>query len=254
MNRDPLVDALLDLAGAVEFPEVPDVRGAVRARLGARRSLLGRFFPYERRPVAFAAAVVVVVAVASGLLFASPGIRRAVADFLGLPGVRVEFGADAPTPAPSEDDVDAVFGRRVSVGEAEDAVSFPLPLPAGVAGDPAAFLPGKGAVALGYPASADLPEIESTGYGVIVVALPDFPPERYFGKLLAGKNPIFDEVEVDGRRGFWARAGVHTLSFDGRLRSSGNALLWEAGGITFRVETALGLARTLSIAESIPDG
>lgn len=253
MNRDPVVDALLDLAGAVEFPDAPDVRGAVRARLGARRAFRGRPRPYQRwRRVAFAAALV--VAVAGGFLFASPGVRRAVADFLGLPGVRVEFRTDAPTPAPREDDVDAVFGRRVSVAEAEDAIAFPLPLPAGVAGAPDAYLPGDGAVALAYPASADLPEIESTGYGLIVVALRDFPPERYFGKLLAGKNPIFDEVEVDGRPGFWARAGVHTLSFDGRLRSSGNTLLWEADGITFRVETDLGVARTLSIAESIPDG
>lgn len=247
MSRDPLVDALGDLAAAIEFPAPPDVRAAVRERLERAPA------PARWRRLAFALTAAVVVA--SGFLIASPDARRAVADFLGVPGVRVEVREHGPTPGPTvEDDLHGVFGRRVSPAAAAAAVDFPLPAPAAAPGAPDVYLlDDAGAVTLAYGASPDLPEIEDSGYGLIVVALADFPPDRYFGKLLVGPNPIVDEVEVGGRPGYWTKAPEHTLSFDGRLRASGNALLWEtADGVTIRVETAAGLARTRAVAESIP--
>lgn len=55
---------------------------------------------------------------------ALPGLRRAVADWLGLPGVRVErveSGRKLPSPAATPK-----LGSRVSLAEAAAAVSYDL--------------------------------------------------------------------------------------------------------------------------------
>lgn len=258
MNEDRLDAALQDLAAAVEFPAPPELRARVRTRieaLPARVPWWRRLVPEGVPGLAFGAALAVVLACA--FLVSSPGARQAVADFLGLEGVRVEFRERVPSPTPrvTGDDLRGVFGVRVGPDEARDHVSFPLPVPRAVEGIPDYYV-GEGitgdAVTLAYPATAALPPIQDTDYGVIVSALRDFPPEQYFGKLLGGPGALIDEVEVAGVTGYWTEATEHALNFDGQVRRSGNALLWQTpDGITYRVETSLPLNAALEIAESI---
>lgn len=250
MREDRWEERLRDLARVVEFPPAPDVTENVRRRL------VGEPEESRWRP-RLAAALTAAVVLLSGFLMAAPGARRAVADFLGFEEIRVRVGprpvatSARPTASPSE-----FFGRLVTREEAAAATPFRLPEPRRLRSSPDYFLdealPGH-LVTVAYPAGRGLPEIEGTGYGAIVSALQDFPPEQFFGKLLGGSGAFLDEVKVAGTTGYWAEGDEHSLTFGGEMRSSGNALLWQSSeGITYRLETMLSLRRAVEIAASLP--
>ena len=64
-----------------------------------------------------------------------------------------------------------------------------------------------------------------------------------------------DVVSVNGRRAFWLDAPhvLDVLTQDGseRFTIAGGVLIWAERGITYRLETSLGLGAALEIAESI---
>jgi hypothetical protein len=67
------------------------------------------------------------------------------------------------------------------------------------------------------------------------------------------------EVQVGDRDAYWITGETQLVldqdpseTFDDLIaRDSGNVLLWELDGITFRLETALDLSDALAIAESV---
>jgi hypothetical protein len=69
-------------------------------------------------------------------------------------------------------------------------------------------------------------------------------------------------VPVSGADGFWLEGAPHLLiqEEDGEIveheisRLAANVLIWERGGITYRVESNLGRAETLAIATSMATG
>src|SRR6266496_1652137 len=125
MTDDELERRLTDLAAHLAWPATPDLAGAVTARLAqaadsgaggttpapvdlagrvrarieaARpRAASGRPRLSGRRLVAVAAAVVLV---AAAVVVALPGPREAVADLLGIGGVRITQGPSGTGPAP----------------------------------------------------------------------------------------------------------------------------------------------------------
>ena len=93
---DRLEAELSALGPMLTWPEPGDLAPAVSERLRAGRRAWGS------RRWALVAAAALVLLLAAGSLTALPGLRRAVADWLGLPGVRVErveSGRDLPSPA-----------------------------------------------------------------------------------------------------------------------------------------------------------
>jgi hypothetical protein len=68
-------------------------------------------------------------------------------------------------------------------------------------------------------------------------------------------------LEVDGAPGFWIEGPPHLIRYRGpegqerteMTRLVGDTLVWQSGDVLYRVESGLGLERTLRIAESIGD-
>ena len=118
--------ALGALAARVAFPDGVDVAAAVAGRLRSERGeATGHATPLRRRtpdrpilrpvfrPAWQKAAVAAAAAalLATGTLVASPGARQAVANFLGLRGIRITI-VPSPSPIPSPS-----LGSGLSLGD-----------------------------------------------------------------------------------------------------------------------------------------
>ena len=95
---DVLETRLLALANAVAFPPAPDLAPAIARAITTRRRTAPRWRPLARAAVVSA---VLVLAAAATVLVASPRAREAVADRLGIGGIRIEYVSSTPTPARS---------------------------------------------------------------------------------------------------------------------------------------------------------
>lgn len=254
-----LETALEGLASQIAFPPAPDLSArVVRAVEEAGRQPAPRTWAGRR---AFALATAVAVVVASLTLSLSPAARRAVADWLGIGGVRIVHGP-GPTPtAPPGSNL--ALGSRASLDEARAAVDFPIAVPSlpGV-GEPdgvyVADVPEGGRVSLVYEAGGILPNTDETGLGMIVTEFRASIDPNFMKKVI-GKQALPEVTDVDGDLAFWI-VGPHTVYLyrdaDGDIREdsvrlAGNALLWERNGITYRIESDLDLDTARRLAESM---
>jgi hypothetical protein len=191
------------------------------------------------------------------VVMAFPAGRRAVANLLDIAGIHVEFGNTPELPLPT----DLLPGRRVDLGEAQAAVDFLILQPA--------VMESPGTVAildwelgtqvfLGWGESAALPEVGESGIGLLLVEFRADLNVDFFGKLVDGGTTV-DQVLVHGAPAFWLGGAPHVFMFEtGRrdlvedeTRLTGNVLIWEADGVTFRLESNLNLEESLKIAESL---
>ncbi|MFN0096250.1 MAG: hypothetical protein ACKVVT_15930 [Dehalococcoidia bacterium] len=240
--RDWLHDLLEADARAFDYPPVPPL--AVQSD-GRRRAATWR------QGLAFAA-LAVVVALAVALVV--PKSREAVAEFFGLRvrGAQVQVeplpvatatatGTDAarPTPAP-------------------EGVALPL------ARDAARALLGFEPV---LPSGQDEPALYSLAYlgaRVLVAVYPGFALWQTDSFIFAKGVPnarAVEEAEVGGRPAYWFEVGerfARILRPDGsevagtERVTSGRALIWSDGAVTFRLESAtLSRAELLAIAETV---
>ena len=265
---DAIEQALLDLGRRLAFPPTPEIGAGARARIEARRPrrrpLGGWLRPRLRLTAAVAAALIVVAA----LLGLSAGAREAVADLLGLTGVRFfavpEGGAPDRSPAPPAGSSAGLVlgGARVSLEEARERAAFPPRLPSlpGVGGPDEVYLnaavPG-GLFTLVYYPRPGLPQTRETGVGMLITQFRgEYEPFLHKG-LTAGAR--VQPVTVGGARGFWVSGTPHVLIFrdtagairEEQSRLAGDTLLWERDGIVYRIESALGLDGALRVAESL---
>jgi hypothetical protein len=231
---------LRDLGSVLSWPEPKDVAPGVsqRLRAGRRRWSSGKW-------TLVAAALVLLLA--AGSLSALPNVRRAVADWLGLPGVRierVESGRVLPSPA-----VTPELGSRVSVAEAAAAVSFDLvrpPQPRGLE----IYLDGDAVTYVRRAQSGDIELLITQFEGMLDRVLVDkvVPP----GSRLRS-------VVIGGRQGYWIAGDPHTVLYldpsgeirENTVRLAGNTLLWQMGRLTLRLEGAADLRGALLIARSL---
>lgn len=254
------MDTLLRRASrAFAYPPTPAIAAAVTARL--RHSgpspvvaLAGLLLETVRgwwwRPAArIAFAMVVAALVVVGVALAIPQSRAALAEFFGLSHVRVELGpALGPSPPVLSPDS---FARPASLRSVQEAVEFPLRLPTreGIRLQPdAVYLQGEDRNA---PVSIFVYEDEGfdlyqTGAG-------------FFGK--GGPDPsLIRQIEFGGHPALWIDEGGHIASFldeQGRVTVESRrtvdraTLLWEEGGITYRLETSLSQGEAIRVAESL---
>jgi hypothetical protein len=184
-----------------------------------------------RRPFVVAVAVALVVAVACA--FAVPQSRGAILRFLHLGGETIERVNTLPPAA--ERSLRASLGLRISRTQ--------------------------GANLLGRPFAA--PDVQLYRTGIVVSAL--LPGDVLLSELHTGNDPIImkkfvggaTEVEEvvlgPGLTGLWIHGARHVfMAPQLPARFAGNTLVWQRGGITFRLEgksltraQAIGLARTL---------
>jgi hypothetical protein len=237
---DRLELALDALAADVAFPPTPDLRGGVAERLVAPR---GRWWP-----AAWRAPRAIVLALAAMLLLAA----TAAALVLVLPGLRVTTVPAVPSGEP--------LASRLALGEpiAPETVDAGIPAVLGTP-DEAYVIGERQVLSLVYAADARLPEIAGSDIGLLVQVIDGALDRERVEKLVAEVGTTVTAVEVDGDAGFWITGQPHVIRYTDaagdqrsqRTRLVGDTLVWERGGVLYRIESGLGLEETLRIAESV---
>src|SRR5262245_45998811 len=221
--------ALTALGREIEWPEAPV--------LDLRLDAVAPRRPSRRRRILVAIAVAVV---AIGIAFAVPPARSAILDFFHLGGVTVERAETLP--AAEERPLGAALGRPVTRDEAEGILGGPVVLPR-VSGQPRL-----------YERNGVISAVLATPDAVLVSALRPLGGE-YLLKKVAGGSTRVEGVEIDDHRtGLWIAGEEHVVYWlEAPPRLAGNVLVWEDGGVTYRIEgkhltkeRALALARQMT--------
>jgi hypothetical protein len=197
----------------------------------------------SRLLVAAAAAGVVVL----GSLLAIAPTRDAIASWLGLGTVRITTTSDAPPPTADRPDT----ATSVELEAAERAVPFVIKT-----ADPT-----SAGTALGVSVDPAVPFglVEIRYEQFTLVELTSAPgPVPQLEKLI-GPGTGITSVSVGDHPGFWFDGAPHALAYvrpDGEtaldtIRRAGNVLLWEDGGVTYRIEGAASLDEAQAIASSL---
>jgi hypothetical protein len=238
----------------VQFAPAPDFAGRIGHQLPPAVPL-----HHRRRTVLLIAAVIVLLL---GFVLAVPQARTTVANWLHAGGIHLEivdrFADD------NEVDIDdrLILGDATTLNEATRQAGLPLFQLADT--DPVrVFLRQDGGtiiVSQIYGPSDALPEIGGTGVGGLlmqVAATGDFTALTKQALPRTG----FDIVEFnDDAVGFWIASGnlvavpfdPHgTFRLDHVSRQTGNVLIWERGGVGFRLETALPKDEAITLAERL---
>lgn len=257
---EPLEERLRSAGRAFAYPPTPDLVSAVRqprARHATASNLV-------QRRVALA-----VVLVLAGL-FAVPGVRAELLRILRIGAIEILLPPPTPTaalpssstalptplatarpaPRPTVNAAILNLSGETTLEMARREVAFPIKLPT---------VPAD----LGAPDRVFVQNLD--GDAVILVWLaPDDPKQvrlalyelesSVIGRKTQSK--IVQETQVGNARAAWVE-GPHFLQFNNGEEwrpaqlVTGNALLWTAGGTTYRLESGLSLDAALEIAESI---
>lgn len=253
--EDELEHDLARLAGNVPFPPTPDFAIPNAGTAGHRPARIGP----DRWWMAGLAATLILLVTAVVI----PPSRDALADWLGFPGIRIEIGNrdDDPPPTVTSIGGSLLLGEPVTLDRAREAARFELVMPGGELGQTAPevylneALPGGQIISFLYPASGSLPAIGTTGVGLLLMQVDAAnDTDIMIAKRASAESPLLP-VTVDGANGLWIKGGVLMTDagdpFWTYLRRSGNVLVWERGGVTYRLECSLPLNDALAIAESL---
>jgi len=251
-DEDRIRSALARAAEHLDVPEGHDLSTRVAAAITERRTQ-----PRRAARLVLATATVVLVALVVPL-FLSATYRSAVADLLGVLGIRIEVSDELPDRAPADLDL----GDETSLELAEARAGFDVAVPRALGAPDRVFVDelasGTRAVSLLYAPRDGLPETSSTGIGALVMQFrADLHPDVI--KKVAPDEAELRFVSVGGADGYWISGAPHGFFYvapDGDLheetyRLADNVLLWETGGITYRIESGLSLESSLEIAESL---
>jgi hypothetical protein len=231
------------LAGAIEWPEAPDVGPAVAARLGER--------PSQRRPrrrrlaIAFAVVLAALLAV-----LAVPPARTAILDWLGIGGVQIVRVDELPA-LPARRDLD-VLGRRTTLAAARAGAGFEFAAPPEdePSPDEVRLAPGL-RVSYLWRRGGDV--------RLLVTQFPGRVGDPALVKKLAGQSTHVDLFTLDGDAALWLEGGPHAVLFvapDGTIRDdggwlAGNTLLVSRDGVTIRVEGELARADAVDVVRAM---
>jgi hypothetical protein len=270
--------ALADLGRGIEFPRTPDLARAVRARIeadsvGESQPEKVRFLsPWKAIAVAAAVLLLFFAAALAGL----PDFRHAVADRLGVHGIKIVFENETPTPETTPVGSTLLLGERMTLEEAQAAVPFTLKVPnLPNVGEPDEIyvrtlvneqdpsdISSKMVSYIYYPSDA-LPETRETGAGALLMQFESREEAAMLGKAIGeGGNMI--RVDIGGAlagKGWFISGPSSLILYPDPSRSdccgppsrrpSGNVLLWEANGITYRLESNLDSVDSVDFAESL---
>jgi hypothetical protein len=258
-TMDELERMLTALPDQVRFPSTPDIASRIGTVLPERRPTV-----FRRRTTWYAVAAAILALIV--LTAALPGPRRAVAEFFGLPGIRIEiFSRDERQQGPPEEiGSSLLFGELTTLGEAQDTAPFAIMLPQlepPHEPDEVYVRDAEGvtAVSLLYVASDDLPQIGTTGVGLLLMEFRTTGDEPFIAKRAMGDGGTFGVITINGREAYWIQNGELMIDSpdlggsgeSGLARRSGNVLIWTDGQTTFRLESMLDRAAAIAIVESL---
>lgn len=262
-SQSSLEHRLQQLAGRLDLPAEPDLAFSVRAAIADGDHTAAAQSPALRRPrhplwSRRLAPVLVVALLAVAGVIALPGAREAVADWIGLDGLRIDFAPEPAEPLGA----DLMLGTQVSLDEAMDRSGLSVQPPAVLGLPDEVYLSDDAPtprISLVYAAGGELPRTASTEVGVLLGAFRATLDENVFHKAL-GTGTDIEIVDVGGLQGYWLSGAPHVLYYtdergsftaeEGRL--AGNTLAWQRAGIVYRLESALSKERAIEIARSIP--
>ena len=256
MNDERLGAALAGIELA--WPPTPDVASLVGATIREHRAAPSLMSPRLSMPSRRRSLLVIAAA-----LLALAGVALAARLVIELGAVAVEVLPGRPTALPTNVATGGDLGREIPLADAEAIAGFPPALPTVLGApdiawlDEAAVDPGSADVAVRivthWLPSDDLPMIPGTKTGAVLM---QFEGEwEVASKQLYAETNRFGAAIVDGRQAFWTTGG-HELQLVGgdetrRLLVTGNVLIWQDAGFTFRLETALPKGAAVAVAETV---
>ena len=241
--------SMFALLAGFEYPRTPDLAASFRRSTSVSRS----------KPMARAFAIALLL-VAVAALLAVPEVRARLLEFLQIGGVRIEVPVQKesnPT-ATVNDSIDQLgqpirlsnLSGETTLEVARDNIDFAIPLPT---------YPST----LGAPDHVFVQNVERGKSFVILTWMDVEDPEKVDLALYVigpgisiTKGPVEEllATSVNGQPAAYVR-GIHYLEVD-RLPDYGvlvqaPALIWEADGVTYRIEADLPVSELVRIAESL---
>jgi hypothetical protein len=262
MTREPMREqeleaTLTELGERLAYPRPTRLAAAVRERLSEPRPR--RWWEAVLSPrYAFAPAVATLLLILVVSLAALPGVRAAADEFLRLRGIDI-FRTTATPTAPAASPALPFPGDRVSLDEARRRAPFlRAPADARLGAPDQVYVDQTQAgdrVTLVYVSRPDIPVSREAGVSSVVVAFRGQVDESLFAKVAVPGTRV-EEVTVNGGRGYWLEGTPHQFFYRDSagnpspetLRLAGNTLLWEQGGVTFRLEAQIPRDDALRIA------
>jgi hypothetical protein len=253
-DRD-LAVALTRIGRDLDVPATPVVTDGVRARIAERErtpvTLRPRLsLPSRRRTIALVAAALLLLG----------GAAVAAKLVIDLGAVTIDVEPSRPTAPPTTVETGRAFGRPATLGEAADAAGFTATIP-GLLGAPADVWvgaadvgPPTSRIVLAWAPRSGLPAIDGLPWGTVLMEL--HGDAAVLGKTVFADAGSVDIVHVHDDTAYWI-SGVHSLTIaipsgTRDLKIAGNVLIWQRGGLTYRMETTASLDRAVAIAESLP--
>jgi hypothetical protein len=235
-----LEQSLRGLARELAVPEAPDLVEAVRARIEPRRES-GR----ERRRWVLAVAVAALALL--GATLAIPDARSALFRILDIGGERIELVEELPDVEPL-DDIELTLGEPVTLEEARARSDFELreleDVPDRV------YLGEQGTVWFLYGSPANV--------RLLVAQTPRLSVDEPALLKKIAREAEVDEVSVNGARGIFV-SGPHFLflvdengfPIEASARLAEDVLIWDEGGVAYRLEGDFELDDALRFARSL---
>jgi hypothetical protein len=235
-----------------------DMWPAVRERIDQRRARRWWNLGVPRgmlAPIAATIAVLLVVALAL-----TPDLVARAAEVLGLRGVQIFRVTATPSPAPTAGAPVTFAGQRAgSLEEAGRIAGFPVRAPTGLGPPDEIYVESAPVrVTLVYRSRQGLPATALPGIGALVVEFRGRLDQAVVGKT-AGPEVHLESVPLNGGVALWLSGQPHQFFYfdpNGNfqpetLRLAGNTLLWEAGGLTYRLEAQVGKEEAVRIASTL---
>lgn len=255
---DKMDGQLQRVASGFAYPPTPDLAGAERRRLarqGASQQSVARLRLRPSWGLAIASSVLLFAA-----LLAVPEVQAFVRQLFSIGSVRVVV-ATPTTGMPATPEASATPARPLNlVGETTLSIAkveFPHPI----------MLPAYPAD-IGWPDRVFIQDVNSPAL-ILAWTEPDRNDQARMvlyeisgpadGEKVVADTRLIEETTVNGKPAAWL-TGSHWLQFydtSGMVRPAsrrlvdGNVLLWEDGGITYRLESDLSIDEAVRVAESL---
>jgi len=234
--------ALVALGRELDVPEAPDPVPAVLGRIGPRRTV-----HLPRRRLVLALAVLALAAL--GATLAIPEARSAFLRILDIGGERIEIVDELPE-LPLVHELERTLGERVTLAEARRRRNFELRglerAPDGV------YLGARGTVWFLY-GTPERPRLLLSQTPLLDVDAPALQ------KKLVGSGTLVELVDVDEAEGAFLSGEPHFLflidetgnTVEDSARLAKDVLLWDEGGVAYRLEGDLGREEALGLARAL---